>query len=244
MNPLADPFAEAERILSAADEQNLRLRLMGGVAIGLHCLSLRGKGRSYRDLDFVTASGFSRPLESLFESLGYQPDKTFNKLNGASRLLFWDDYNERRVDVLVDQLDMSHTIDLRNRLNCDPRTLSLADLLLSKLQIVHISDRDLLDIAALLADHELTDNDRAGINVSYLVSLGANDWGLYRTCQLNLERLLSYDATQLAINSARPAQQAKELLRRLEESPKSMHWKLRALIGERVQWYRLPEEIN
>lgn len=243
MRPLSDPFEEAERILSAAKGKNLVLRLMGGVAIGMRCPSIRGKGRSYRDLDFVATSGNGLQLEPLFEQLGYQADKMFNKLNGADRMLFWDDENSRRVDVLVDQLDMSHTIDLRHRLDSDERTLSLADLLLSKLQIFQISDRDLLDIAVLLIDHDLAEDDNHGINVPYLAGLCARDWGLYHTCQINLERLLTIDSSivsELEVAMAR----AEQLSQRLSAAPKTLRWKLRNLVGERVQWYRLPEEIE
>lgn len=244
MQPLPDPFAEAERVLLAARDRGLLLRLMGGVAIGMRCPSIRGRGRSYRDLDFVSPSGDGRSLQSLFESLSYQADNTFNKLNGADRLLFWDNGNNRRVDVLIDRLDMSHIIDLRQRLNCDERTLSLADLLLSKLQIFQVSDRDLLDTAVLLTDHALTEDDRGGINVAYLVGLCGKDWGLYRTCQLNLERLLTLESLSIAPDIQPPVERARELLRRMEEAPKTMRWKLRALIGERMQWYRLPEELE
>src|SRR5215475_489312 len=96
MPPLPDPFAEADRILSAATKQHLLLRLMGGVAIGMRCPSIHDKGRFYRDLDFVATSGYGRQIEALFESLAYQADKTFNKLNGADRSLFWDNDNNRR----------------------------------------------------------------------------------------------------------------------------------------------------
>ena len=88
MVPLADPFEEAQRILSLAREHNLLLRLMGGVGIGFRCPTIRGKNRFYRDMAFVSRSGFGRQLESLFKTLGYQADETFNKINGADRLVF------------------------------------------------------------------------------------------------------------------------------------------------------------
>jgi hypothetical protein len=244
MSPIPEPPAAAERILAAAREKALLLRLMGGVAVYLRCPSIRGAGRAYRDLDFVAASGLGRRIEALFSSLGYLADKTFNKLNGADRLMFWDDASGQRVDVLIDRLTMSHEIDLRRRLECDERTLSLADLLLSKLQIHQISDRDLLDIAALLADHSLAEDDAGGINVLYLTTLCADDWGLFRTCQINLERLCQFDASALSRAPHDPCQQSTELLRRLEGAPKSLKWKARAAIGERVQWYKVPEEVG
>ena len=35
-----------------------------------------------------------------------------------------------------------------------------------------------------------------------------------------------------------------ELLRRIEEEPKSRGWRMRAKIGERKRWYELPEEVG
>jgi hypothetical protein len=30
----------------------------------------------------------------------------------------------------------------------------------------------------------------------------------------------------------------------LEQAPKSMRWRMRDRVGERVQWYELPEEVR
>jgi hypothetical protein len=244
MTPLADPVAEAERILAAAQDQHVLLRLMGGVAIRLRCPSVRATDRTYRDLDFMAAAGFGRQLEVLFPTLGYLADQTFNKLHGAQRLMFWDDANGRQVDVLIDRLDMSHSLDLRQRLNCDAQTLCLADLLLSKLQIFQISDRDLLDIAAMLHDHPIAETDAAGINVEYLSRLWAADWGLFRTSQINLERMCRMDSAALGADGYDVGAQARELLQRMEATSKSLVWTVRALIGDRVRWYNLPEEVG
>ena len=34
------------------------------------------------------------------------------------------------------------------------------------------------------------------------------------------------------------------LLTALNDAPKSARWKLRARVGDRVQWYVLPDEVN
>jgi hypothetical protein len=35
---------------------------------------------------------------------------------------------------------------------------------------------------------------------------------------------------------------ADQLRQALEHEPKSMRWKMRAAVGDRVRWYELPEE--
>jgi hypothetical protein len=41
-----------------------------------------------------------------------------------------------------------------------------------------------------------------------------------------------------------PAAQARLLREHSDEVPKPMKWKLRAKVGDRVQWYQLPEEVG
>ena len=54
---------------------------------------------------------------------------------------------------------MSHRLDLRGRLDGPSATITLADLLLSKLQVFQINRKDLGDALCLLADHQLSDLD-------------------------------------------------------------------------------------
>lgn len=137
---------------------------------------------------------------------------------------------------------MCHAFDLSKRLDVDDKTLSLADLLLLKLQIVETNRKDYLDMLALLADHELTDSD-AGINVAYLSALAADDWGLWRTTTHSTVRL---DRAMREVDgfehAGRVHEQIQSLLSALEQAPKNRKWKVRAKIGERRRWYAVPEE--
>src|SRR6476619_3102147 len=173
--PLADLVDEGRRITEAADEQNVTLRITGGVGIALRCPSAAAPplARSYADIDCV-ANGRERPqVTALFEALGYQPDPAFNAIHGQSRLFFWDPVNNRQLDVFVDRVQMCHTIDLRNRLDVHPQTLSLADLLRMKLRIVETNRKDMIDILALLADHDFS-HDESGINIDYIAALAGS----------------------------------------------------------------------
>jgi hypothetical protein len=149
------------------------------------------------------------------------------------------------LDVLVDKLVMCHTLDLAKRINVTDGTIPLADLLLSKLQIVNLNDKDLRDIVAVLADHDLTD-DEEGINRSYISNILGSDWGWWRTATATMltvrERLdaLGLPPDQLGAVAARL-----DTLRDLSEScQKSMRWRARARMGERVPWYNDPEEVE
>jgi len=179
----------------------------------------------------------------LFESLGYQGDRRFNTLNGDQRLLYLDEVNGRQIDVFIDRMKMCHVIELANRLGHEGPTLTPADLLLSKLQVFEVNMKDLVDTTALLLDHPITDHDNDAINAAYLARLTSQDWGLHRTLQLNSGRVR--DAVRgLDVDADRVGERLDELWARIDAQPKSLKWKLRSRVGDRVSWYQLPEEVR
>ena len=242
LNPQTDITHEALRILDAADAEGIPLRLLGGLAIYLRCPAMREDARlqrSYGDLDFAILSQGSTKTKALFQQLGYTGNKAFNALHGYQRLMFYDEQNERKIDIFVDRMQMCHVLDFRTRLTIDKQTLPLADLLMTKLQIVEINEKDITDTIALLQEHTVVEND-SGINAPCIASLTAQDWGLNKTFELNLRKILAYVDEH---NFPFPVHERTEaLLTRIEQQPKSMKWKARALVGERVRWYETPEE--
>lgn len=242
--PIADPITEAERLVAAGAEQEIPMRMIGGVAVAIRCASARKPPllRDYADIDVVAPARRGRVIRELMDGLGYEQDQSFNALHGGHRLYFWDPVNERQVDVFLDKMEMCHAFDFSKRLDIDPETLSLADLLLLKLQIVEANHKDYLDMLALLTDHELTFDDD-GINVGYVSALAADDWGLWRTTIKSAERV-DHVARELEgfEHAGRVHEQIRTLLTALEEAPKSRRWKMRAKVGERKRWYAVPEE--
>lgn len=242
--PLADPAAEARRVVGAAQDQGVVLRALGGVAVALLCPSSQRDPlrRSYADIDLATAATGADDVTALMRELGYSPGREFNALHGHRRLHYRDEKNERGVDVFVDEARLCHRIDFRGRLEIMPLTISLADLLLMKLQVVETNEKDMLDVCAILADHELS-NDEVGVNAGYLASLAATDWGLWRTVDLVAERTEAFAGELQGFGEAtRVAGRLERLREMLAAVPKSRGWRFRARIGERKRWYELPEE--
>jgi hypothetical protein len=154
-------------------------------------------------------------------------------------LLFYDDEHGRQVDIFIDRMQMCHNIDFRSRMYIDERTLSPADLLLTKMQIIEVNEKDLLDVVALFIDHDIVDDDR-GIHSQYISRLASNDWGLHKTLDLNLKKTKAF-----AVERSFPedvSTRIDTLIAHIEAHPKTMSWKARAMVGERVRWYELPEE--
>jgi hypothetical protein len=199
--------------------------------------------RKYGDLDFVVTSKQRGAVQKLFEALGYQGDMRFNTLNGHQRLLYLDAENGRQVDIFVDVMRMCHLIDLRDRLGGAGPSLLPADLLLSKMQIYEINQKDLVDIVALLIDHDVADHDNDAINATYLAKLTSEDWGLYRTLQLNQERARSM-VKDLDVPHETILKRLDALWDRIASAPKSLKWKVRSRVGDRMSWYELPEEVR
>jgi hypothetical protein len=243
--PAADVIAEAERISAAARASKIPVKLVGGAAVNLHSASARQAPlkRKYGDLDFVAPSKQRAAVQKFFESLGYQGDLRFNTLNGHQRLLYLDETNGRQIDIFIDRMRMCHVIELAGRLGGDDPCLTPADLLLSKLQVFEVNMKDLVDTTALLIDHPVADHDDDAINATYLARLLSEDWGLYRTIQMNMEKVRE-TAKELAVPSDTINQRLDELRDRIEAQPKSLKWRLRAKVGDRVSWYELPEEVR
>ena len=97
------------------------------------------------------------------------------------RAIFASAFNGVHVDVFYEKLDFCHAIALQDRLQVDAPTLPLAELLLAKLQIVKITEKDFVDMIALLLEHELGEDDRTTLNAARIAKLCAEDWGLWRT---------------------------------------------------------------
>ena len=243
-----DVLKEAERIISTAESQNITLRLLGGTAIGIRCPSAkhRAVARTYPDIDLVGHKKQARAIRKFFSTMGYEDNKMFNALRGSSRLMFFDIPNKRRIDIFLDYFDMCHKFDLRDRLTIDPKTLSLADLLATKLQVVKTNEKDIKDMVALLLDHEVGTSDQPEtVNGMRLAKLCAEDWGIYKTFTSVLAKILVVmDQFQLSPDEKKLVKDRIEQITKLiEDEPKSLKWKMRARVGEKSVWYKMPEDL-
>ena len=242
-------LADAEAVIRSAGAEGLRVRLIGGV--GIYLRSSAGTrsalGRSYGDFDLVARRKESRQLRRLLEALKFVPETVFNATHGESRLLYHHPSGAYHVDVFLDEFNMSHKLDFSNRLDVVPLTLPPSDLLLTKMQVAQINQKDLSDAAMLLLDHIPGEHDgEADLASEHFAETLARDWGLYTTVTDNLRLLMSAVAA-LPLNVEDReliAGRASELVRVAEAAPKSTRWQMRSRVGRRVRWYELPEDIG
>lgn len=251
---LEDFYAERTRILNAlAQEENKHviMRLVGALAFRTHCPQygyLQDKlGRVFTDIDFASYPRFVKDIRRILTELGYEEDKQVTQLFGDRRMLFHDLAFGRHIDVFYNSLDFCHPVRFMDRLEMEELTLPLAELLLEKMQIVQINEKDLIDSIMLLREHPIGDSDNESINTTIIAGTLASDWGFWRTVTANLQlldqRLDSYD--ELSGEDRQIVhERIKQLLKHIEAEPKTLRWKARAKVGERVKWYKDVEELN
>jgi hypothetical protein len=253
MSATALILREADQLLAESARRGLVLKLAGSAGVLQHCPDCRGGaialGREPPgDLDFFAYRKQQRELGRMFADLGYQADPSvaFSQEYGIDRQIYLGREAAAKVDVFLDALRMSHTIEFKGRLNNSGPTASAADLLLAKLQIREITEKDVKDIATLLAAHpvdgaDIGDKPAAAqdLDTERVLALMGRDWGLCHTGSANLaiaERLLARWVSAGEVASSAAVQVA-ELLQRIDQAPKSLRWRARASVGERVRWY-------
>jgi hypothetical protein len=250
---LEDFYTERTRILEALQQPENRhmvMRLIGALAFRTHCPQFGyiqdALGRKFTDIDFASYRRLSRDITRLLTELGYIEEKMVTQLFGESRMLFNDPIYGRHIDIFFEKLDFCHPVIFSGRLEAEELTLPLAELLLEKMQIVKINEKDLIDSIMLLREHPVGDSDKEIINAGLIAHTLGDDWGFWRTMTANLkllsERLDGYadlkdDDRQIV------RERIRQLQERIERQPKTTRWKLRSRIGERVKWYKDVEEL-
>ena len=243
--------SEARSIVEAAQEQGIVLRLLGALAFAVRCPrygNLQGAlGRTYSDINLAGYRAQATQVSAFFASLGYREDPEINLMYAGKQMLFYHPIIPNlHVDVFLDKLDFCHPISWVDRLEDCTLTLPPAELLMEKLQIVEINEKDIIDSIVLLLEHSLGGDDKEGINVARVAQLCGNDWGMWRTFTMNLDKI-----DQMAQLYEDLGVELKERIRTqiatikscIEREPKSLAWRLRARVGDRVKWYQEVDEI-
>lgn len=242
---------ELKRILKASEEKGVVMRVIGSLAFQMHCPQFghlqAAMGRAYTDIDFAAYSKQTRQITEMMASLGYTDNREVFIVSEGERAIFDKPDAGLHIDVFYEKLDFCHAIYWKDRLEVDSPTIPLAELLLEKMQIVQINEKDIIDTTMLLLEHPLGDSDKETINIKRVAALCAADWGFWRTVTMNLEKVRALSQTYPQLTDEQKAKvesQVKAAMARLDAEPKSMGWKLRARVGDRVKWYKDVDEVG
>jgi len=254
-----DPLPEALMLARGAKDAGLGLKLLGGLAVRVVCPDFPPRLRRDQDIDFACMSKGRKDVAAYLERVGCTGDRRFNNLNG-DRQMYFTAPSGRPIDVMVDRLTMCHTLDFRPSFGRLPLTIDVIDILLSKLQIVELNEKDVRDLLQILGALPVGGSQPRGrhaaapaagepvIDTERFAKLLGADWGWWRTVTINLTKLpgLAAEKPGLAPPSPPfdPVAQSQRLLEIAQSAPKTVKWKLRANIGDRVRWYELPEEVD
>jgi hypothetical protein len=244
--PADDPLPEALTLARGAADAGLGLKLLGGLAVRVLCPDFPPRLRAGQDMDFACLAKERKKVAGWLADNGCEPDRRFNNLNGDQQMYF-NAPSGRPIDVMVDRLTMCHTLDFRPSFGRLPLTVDSVDVLLSKLQIVELNEKDARDILHLLSGLPVGAGAAGSIDTGRFGKLLGADWGWWRTVTGSLAKLpaLLADNPGLAPHPAPfdPLAASRALIEVAESAPKGVKWKLRANVGDRVRWYELPEEV-
>jgi hypothetical protein len=238
--------SQAVALVAEAATRGQVLRLVGSTGIRLHCppaaAALDRLGRPAKDIDLVCRHEDRRGLRRLLEDRGWQVDRDLLVAMEGRRYAFHHPGSGLELDVFVDRMEFCHTIELRDRLAGRELTVPVEDLLLQKLQIVRQTVTDRMDAAALLATHPVGEAGDPGeaIDPAYVAGLLARDWGFHHTATANLAALRDNPAGNGSAETVRGRVDA--LLGAIDAAPKSVRWRARARVGERMQWWQDVDE--
>ncbi|MEM2384552.1 MAG: hypothetical protein QXX99_04375 [Candidatus Bathyarchaeia archaeon] len=266
-----DQFAEESvSIIDKAAGQNIVLRILGALAVYMHCkhnedainiykrIKRLGEDKPiFTDLDLVAYGKQRKHVIHFFErTLYFKPNLIINALFGSNRLIYYHPIGYFKVDIFFDKLEFSHDVRFgegpgRGRLELDYPTISLADLALEKLQIHQINLKDIIDLMVLFMAHDVgTSKDREFIDGSYIANILADDWGFWYDATRNLNTVKSF-AKKFYLEGKLTSEEQNimmnridKLLKIIEEEPKTKNWLKRAKVGTSKPWYREVEEIT
>jgi hypothetical protein len=243
--------SESARIVDAAEAAGAMVRVLGSIGVALHshdaAAIIPSFARTYADLDLAAYRRDTRALTRLMTGLGYEDDREVFVGSEGGRSIFVDPTSGIHVDVFYDRLEFCHIIPLAGRLEADRPTIPIAELLVSKLQIIRINDKDIIDIVLLLLDHPIGSSDADTIDLSRIARLCADDWGLWRTLTQNLDKVTSLASGYPQLDETQRARvlvAARELKAGIDAQPKSMAWRMRDRVGDRRQWWTDVDEVR
>lgn len=256
----------AVNIIKEAEKQKIVLRILGATAIFLHGREyvnlykklgrLPNRKKLLTDIDLIGYSSQRSKIREFFEDfLKFSPDLHVILISEGRRLIYHPPEKDFHIDVFFDVLSFSHDVPFgkkpgKGRLELDFPTVTPTDLLLEKLQIHEINEKDLIDLIVLLRSHEYSNYDEKDkINSKYIATLLADDWGFWYDATSNLRKLSRYVENCYENQSIQREdkedvlQKVNQLLKIIEEEPKTKKWKKRAKIGTSKPWFRVVEEI-
>jgi len=241
---MKNAFEESISIIKKARERGVILRLFGGLAVKEHCGKDDFCEREHGDIDLIGLAYQSSAIIDTIQGFGYRENTDNTFASGGTHLLFEKSGSKDHIDVFLDKLRMEHEIDLSDRLDIEENTISVSDILVCKLIIADLTEKDYRDILTLVKDLPLGEDDLPKtINIKYIQELCAQNWGLYQDIIASLDSCLDFIKNyQFKDEVAQDVRKKFIVIKTaISDYPKSAKWKLRSHIGKRLAWKKKVE---
>src|SRR5260370_26579138 len=111
-NAASDPLPEAVGLVRGAAEAGYQLKILGGLGVRVLCPDFPPRLRAGQDIDLACLGKNRRKVAEQLETMGCQPDRRFNNLNG-DRQMYFTAPSGRPIDVMVDRLSVFPTLDFK-----------------------------------------------------------------------------------------------------------------------------------
>ena len=258
---------EAIGLVEKAQSRGVHLRILG--SLGAYVRSVNnGYGDVFRslerfgggkplftDLDLLGYNKQKGDITKFLRELNFKPDALVNAMFGNRRLVFYHPDNKYHVDIFLNKLEFSHTVDFGDkpgsgRLELDYPTISATDIALEKLQIHEINRKDLIDLIALFLVHDVHEQfSKEVVDGGHIGKMLCDDWGFWYDATTNLGKLkpviddLLKEGKITAAQSQMAMERVEKLLQLINKTPKSKGWEKRAKTGTSKRWYTEVEEI-
>jgi hypothetical protein len=247
----------AKALIDGATEQKIELRTFGGIGVRTHCQGLGGNAladRSYKnyDLDLVADASRIPSVHRFMLGSGLDMADFGEYPGGEYRLYKWQRSGRTActIDIYFGRLRFNHEVPSPYFDKDNEYTVPITQLLLSKLAIVELNEKDKIDIVSILAEHQL--GNSAGKEILQIPILrkvwcrGWKSWGTARTCLLNVRavrdyvRSLSYAEELLG----QVCEKLDDLEKLILQRPKSLSWKARDVFGAKIAWYDIVRPVK
>lgn len=255
-------------IVSTAEKEGVIIRILGALAVYIHtedCPHSRriydkiprfGEGKPmFTDLDLMAYGSQRKKVMHFFEkTIGFE--SLINPIFSYKRLIYEHPERYFHVDVFFNKLEFSHEVNFGNkpgkgRLELDFPTITLTDIVLEKIQIHEINLKDIVDLMVVFRCSDISMNfSKDAVDAKYISSILSDDWGFWYDGTNNLVKVKKF--TEDFAGEDRVTEEDKNiiigridnLLKIIDETPKSRKWLKRSKVGTSKPWYKVVEEVE
>lgn len=198
-----------ENILPMFQLNDIPVRIFGSVAIAIKCpncfnywdiftrnkdeLPPKNLDNEAYDLDLVSLISHRHSIKKIMIKAGFKKVTESLAYNAMyHRQLFYPADGSFPIEIYYSPLPFFHNLDVSKSITIESNTLTLTDLVLSKLQHQSLKHKQCVDLSIMLLDFDVRPNECNSISICRFSSIVKSDWKLKATIKRNLHTLNNF----------------------------------------------------